>query len=294
MAKLFLSEASLYYCYILFYIQNKPDDVFKYEQQKKLDITNNHLLAYMTANLAINNKQTEYAKNIILKRNPSPEYMVTPVWDLEMGYTTLHHADISGAILSFSSFLHNFKGKFYVKDALEKLSWAYYLQGNMKAAESTRQQILQKGSLSTDADKQALKNAKLGVWPNAVLLKSRLLNDGGYNSEALAILTGKSINDFTKPEDRLEFAYRVGRIYDDLGRSDEAVQMYLLAIKLGETRTEYYAARAALQLGLLYEKQGKKDIAISYYQRCLKMKNHDYKDSLDQKAKAGVARCKGE
>ena len=293
-AKLFLNEASLYYCYILYYMQNKPDEAFKFVQQKKLDITNNHLLAYMTTNLAINNKQTEYAKSIILKRNPSPEYMVTPVWDLEMGYTTLHHLDLTASEQSFTSFLNNFKGKFYVKDAYEKLSWAYYLHGNMKAAESCRQAVLQKGSQTTDADKQAYKNAKLAVWPNALLLKSRLLNDGGYNNEALMLLYGKSINDFTKPEEQLEFAYRVARIYDDIGRSDEAVQMYLLSIKLGESRTEYYAARAALQLGLLYEKQGKKDIAIAYYQKCLGMKNHDYKDSLDQKAKAGVARCKGE
>lgn len=293
-AKLFFNEASFYYCYVLFYIQNKPDDVFQYIQQRKLDVVNNHLLAYMTTNLSINNKQTDNAKNIILKRNPSPEYFSTPVWDLEMGYTTLHHINTTEAIKSFSNFLTAFKGKFYVKDAYEKLSWAYYLRNDMRSAENARQQILKRGSQLTDADKQAYKNAKSGVWPNALLLKARLLSDGGYNNEALTLLAGKSVNDFTKPEDQLEFTYRVGRIYDDLNRFDEAVKTYLYAIKLGENRTEYYAARAALQIGLIYEKQGKKDMAISYYQKCLDMEDHDYKDSLDQKAKAGIARCKGQ
>ena len=153
---------------------------------------------------------------------------------------------------------------------------------------------MQKGNLITDADKQAYKFAKTLVWPNLLLLKARLLSDGGYNKEALTLFVGKSLNDFGTAGDKLEFAYRVGRIYDDLKRNDEAISMYLIAIKLGESRTEYYAARAALQIGLIYEMQGKKDQAILYYQKCLNIKNHDYKDSLDQKAKAGVARCKGE
>ncbi|MEP7318396.1 MAG: tetratricopeptide repeat protein [Panacibacter sp.] len=292
-AKLFFNEASFYYCYVLFYIENKPDEVFQYIQQKKLDVVNNHLLAYMTTNLSINNKQTDNAKNIILRRNPSSQYLSTPVWDLEMGYTMLHHLNTQEAAKSFQLFLANFKGKFYVKDANQKLSWAYYLQGDMKAADNARLQVLKQGSQVTDADKQAYKSAKSGVWPNSLLLKARLLSDGGYNNEALVLLAGKSVNDFPKPEDQLEFTYRVGRIYDDLGRYDEAIKMYLYAIKLGQSRTEYYAARAALQIALIYEKQGEKDAAIQYFQKCLDMEDHDYKDSLDQKAKAGMARVKG-
>jgi hypothetical protein len=69
--------------------------------------------------------------------------------------------------------------------------------------------------------------------------------------------------------------------------------MYLLSIKLGEGRTEYYAARAALQIGLIYEKEGRKDLALKYFRQCIAMKDHDYKDSLDQKAKAGIERCEG-
>ena len=293
LAKMFFNEASFYYCYILFHIENKPDEVFQYVQQRKLDLVNNHLLAYMTANLAINDKRNEYAKNVILQRNMSSEYLNTPVWDFELAYTKIHHLETQEGIQYFQSFVSKFKGKYYLKDAYEKLSWCYYLQGNTNAAENARHQLLTKGSETTDADKQAAKDARSGVWPNPLLLKARLLNDGGYNNEAIALLAGKSAADFTKPEDKLEFAYRIARIYDDVGRDSEAIKMYLLAIKLGEDRTEYYAARAALQIGLIYEQQGKKDVAIKYFQECLDMKDHDYKDSLDQKAKAGIERCKG-
>jgi len=293
MAKLFFNEASFYYCYILFYIQNQQQEVFQFITQRKLDTVNNHLLAYMAANLAINNKQTEYAKNIILNRNKSPEYLDTQLWDYELGYVKLNHLEINEAAKYFQNFVNNFKGQFYLKDVYEKLSWCYYLQGNNAAAENERKLVLQKGSLNTDADKQSQKNAKSGVWPNILLLRARLLNDGGYNSEALNLLNGKSANSFEKPEEKLEFSYRVGRIYDDVGRDSEAVKMYLLAIRLGQNRTEYYAARAALQIGWIYEHQGRKDLAIKYYQQCMDMEDHDYKDSLDQKAKSGIARCEG-
>lgn len=293
LARVFFNEASFYYCYILFYIENNPDAAFDYIQQRKLDVVNNHLLAYMTANLAINNKRTEYAKSIILNRNTSSEYLNSPIWDFELAYTQIHHLETNEAIQYFGRFLSRFKGKYYVKDAYEKLSWCYYLEGNMTAAENARQQVFKKGSEMTDADKQAAKDARAGSWPNPLLLKARLLNDGGYNNEAIAVLTGKNLGSFTDPAEKLEFAYRVGRIYDDVGRDDDAIKMYLLSIKLGEGRTEYYAARAALQIGLIYEKEGRKDLALKYFRQCIAMKDHDYKDSLDQKAKAGIERCEG-
>jgi hypothetical protein len=32
---------------------------------------------------------------------------------------------------------------------------------------------------------------------------------------------------------------------------------------------------------------------MGFFQKCLSLKDHDYKNSLDQRAKSGVARCKG-
>jgi len=127
----------------------------------------------------------------------------------------------------------------------------------MAAANNARQLLIKKGATDSDADKQANKDAKAGTWPNPLLLKARLLNDGGYNNEALALLSGKSNTDFPQVSDNLEFTYRLARIYDDLDRDDEAIKTYLVAIALGKNRQEYYASRAALQIGWIYEKQGK-------------------------------------
>lgn len=293
-AKAFFNEAAFVYPYLMFYIENKKDEALAFTQQRKLDLVNNHLHAYMAANLAINNKQSEFAKNVILNRNRSDEYLKVSIWDFELGFTKLYHLETQEAIKYLESFTNNFKGNFYVKDVYQKLSWCYYLQGNMAKAEETRKNVLLKGSTESDADKQALKDAKLGKWPNILLLKARLLSDGGYHNDAAALLKGKTENDFIKPDEKLEFAYRMARIYDDLGRDDDAIRFYQVAIRLGENRKEHYAARAALQTGQIYEKRGQKSAAITWYQRCLDMDDHEYKNSLDQRAKSGIARCKGE
>lgn len=293
LAKLFADEATFYYCYLMFYIENKPDEVFDLIRSKKLDIVNNHLFAYLTSNLAINSKQTEYARQVIQGRNMSPEYMETAAWDFEMGYVKFHKLQLGDAIYSFQKFIDNFKGQFYVKDVLQKLSWAYYLKGNKEEAEKYRLLILRKGNTESDADKKAYRDAKKGLWPDEILLKARILNDGGYQKEALAILKEKTIDDYVKPEEKLEYAYRMARIYDDMGKDDEAIKFYEMAIKLGKDRTEYYAARAALQIGFIYERRNQKTLAIASFQQCLNMGDHEYKDSLDQRAKSGIARCKG-
>lgn len=292
-AKLFANEAAFYYCYITFYIQNQPEKVFQFITQRKLDLVNNHLLAYMAANLAINNKMNEYARSVIQNRNNSSAYMQTPIWNFELAYVQMRHLELAEATKNFEYYLAHFKGKFYVKDACEKLSWCYYLQGNSTAANNARQMVLKRGNTDTDADKEASKNAKSGKWPNQLLLKARVLNDGGYNEQAIALLKSKDINDFTDPTDRLEYTYRSGRIYDDMNYDDSAVKYYQSAISLGINRTEYYASRAALQIGMIYEKKGNNQLAVQYYKKCLDMPNHDYKDSMDQKAKSGIARCSG-
>ena len=293
-SKMFFNEAAFYYCYLSFYIENNKPEVFQFIQQNNLDIANNHLFTFLAANLGVNFNRVEYAKTVILNRNKSEEYLQTPIWDFEMGLIKLYHLETEEAAHYLENFVLKFKGRFYVKDAYQKLSWCYYLQGNYTKAEQTRQLVMSKGNTDSDADKTALKDAKTGKWPNPLLLKARLLNDGGYNKEALAMLYGKSNTDFTDDGEELEFTYRVGRIYDDLDRDNEAIATYLNAIKLGTHRTEYYAARAALQIGQIYEKQGLKSKAIEYFQICINMKDHDFEDSLEQRAKSGIARCKGE
>lgn len=291
-AKLFREEGIFYHCYLQNYLLNQPEKAFAFIEKQDLDLVNNHLFAYMAANLHLTNKQSWQTQRIIQQRKVSADYLTTAVWDFEMAYARLFHLEADAPVY-FNRFLQQFKGNFYVKDAWLKLGYHYYLQGNNQQYQYCMQQVKQRGNTLADADKRALKEAQSGWLPNKLLLKARLLSDGGYSKEALALLEGKSANDFADMAERLEFAYRLGRIYDDLALDDRALKAYDYTIAQGSQRTEYYAARSALQAGMICEKLLQFAKARAYFQKAMDMQNHDYEESIEQKAKAGLERCKG-
>lgn len=290
--KLFRQEGIFYHCYLQNYLLNQPEAAMAFIEQQQLDLVNNHLFAYMAANLHLTNKRSRTTQLIIQQRKQSAEYLITPVWDFEMAYAKLFHME-ADAHVYFLRFLQQFKGSFYVKDAWLKLGYHYFLQGNMPQYRYCMQQVITKGNTLADADKRALKEAQAQTLPNPLLLKARLLSDGGYSQEAYQLLEGKSANDFANLTERLEFAYRLGRIYDDLGYDDRALKAYDYTISQGSQRTEYYAARSALQAGMICEKMLQFGRARAYFQKAMDMQNHDYEESIEQRAKAGLERCKG-
>jgi hypothetical protein len=285
------NEALFVYPYLIMNFEGNKKKAFDFIEKTDYDYINNHLHAYMATNLYLNNQQSQKALQIASDINPSNAYLDLPFWQLEMGYAYLNDLKLDAAKIALQNFIANFKGQFYVKDAYEKLSWIAYIQGDQTKANLFRKNVLSQGSDITDADKQALQNAKKGTWPHPVLLRARLLSDGGYQNQALAILAGKTSKDFDKDADKTEFAYRLGRIYDLAGQPDQAIHFYKSAIEKGANQPEYFAARAALQIGLIYEQRGNNSLAISFFNTCLEMKNHAFKNSLDQKAKTGIQRC---
>ncbi len=290
-ARLFRDEGIFYHCYLQFYLLNQPEEAIAFIRNANLDLVNKHLFTFMAANLCLNNKQSGQTKIIVNNRNQSAEYMPTTVWDYELANAHLFHLEPE-AEFYFKRFLRNFKGTFYVKDAWMKLAYHYLIHGNEKEYQKTLKMVLTAGKKEVEADKKAFNEAQSGIRPNLTLLKSRLLSDGGYHREALQVLAGKSSADFATPLEKLEFTYRLGRIYDDLGMEDKAKNAYEATVKYGEKSTAYFAARAALQNGLIFEKEANCTQAVAWFERCIGMEGHDYENSLEQKAKAGIERCK--
>ncbi|MFY8006298.1 MAG: tetratricopeptide repeat protein [Sediminibacterium sp.] len=293
-SKVFFQEAAFVYPYLLFYLENKKEEALLFTRQQQLDLSGNHLHLFMTANLAINHQQAALAAGLIQKKQESPDYLTTHVWDFQLGFAQLYRLQTTDARQHFETFLQNFKGKYYVKDVYQKLSWCYWLEDNVAKAEEMRKMVISRGATFSDADKKAMADAQSGKWPDKWLLKARLLSDGGYHTEALSILNNTPVDGLSTAANQLEYHYRMARVYDALGKSTEALKFYAQSIKLGKNRPEYFAARAALQSGQIYENQGNKQLAMEFYRQCINMNQHEYKNSLDQRAKAGIARCMGE
>ncbi|MBK7970390.1 MAG: hypothetical protein IPK08_16405 [Bacteroidetes bacterium] len=58
----------------------------------------------------------------------------------------------------------------------------------------------------------------------------------------------------------------------------------------GSSTTYYFAANAALLSAIIYEEQKQNKEAIEWYKKCLALRNHEYQNSIDQKAEAGLNR----
>lgn len=290
MGQLFKEEVNFYYAYLQFYILHEPDEAVQFIKDRKLDVVNNKLYAFMAANLALNNHQTAYGLQILENRRDGPEYLKVPAINYEMGNLKLNHLELDDAIHYLTLFVNNFKGTYYVKDALSKLSWAYLLKGNMQEARRYRKLVETRGSEVVDADKAALREAKKGLWPDTTILKARILMNGGFFQNALKTILDKKIEDYDEIINKIEYAYFLARIYDELGQDEKAIQLYDATIAGGRNRPEYYAARAALQVGFIYEKRKDSARAIQYFRKCLNMDEEEYKSTLDQRAKAGINR----
>lgn len=191
----------------------------------------------------------------------------------------------------FLSFLNSFHGLNYIKSAYQKLAWTYLMRGNYQKYNENINLVINHGTAVVDEDRQALLEARKKEAPNITLLKARFLFDGGYYDRALHELLDRSLKEFINTKkDLLEYTYRMGRIYHETGNFPKAFQYYKQTIKLGSGQPYYFAANAALQMGIINENAGNNREAEKYYKLCLSMHYEEYKNSLSQKAKAGLKR----
>lgn len=284
------SEAVIYYCYLRFYLLSQQDEVWNYINSTQFPLQGNLFHHLIKANLALNSRRAEVAIQVLKQAQQESGYSKYPILDYELGSAYLHKLDHRNASVYLNSYLSVYKGGFFVKDALQKLSWSSYLQRDLKGAGYYRKKIARSGTLSTDADKQAQRFSESETWPAASLLQARLLIDGGFYNQALQILQGVNPGSLSSMTDKLEYYFRLGRSYDELHQEPKAVEFYQYTINKGRDRKEHFAARSALQMGMLYEKKGRKDEAVKWYKDCLSMKGHDFQANIDQQAKAGLSR----
>lgn len=148
------------------------------------------------------------------------------------------------------------------------------------------------GREHNDKDKQALKEVKRNSAYNPQLLEARIRYDGGYFERAFDLLDKLDANTLVA-DDRIEYYYRLGRVYHDWGKSFQALAPFTECVKLGSNDGNYLPANACLLLGIIYEER--KDVvrARFYFQKCLSYDKHPYTSGMHIKAKAGLKRLKG-
>jgi hypothetical protein len=120
-------------------------------------------------------------------------------------------------------------------------------------------------------------------------MKARLHTDGGYFRQADQALTAFDLRKEQTTKDKIEYFYRKARVQHGLRNLNEARIYYQKTMELSGNLPYYFAPNAALQLG--YMALAEKDLvqARYFFKKALAYPQHDYKRSIDSKAKVALA-----
>ncbi|MBN1339630.1 MAG: hypothetical protein JXA03_09920 [Bacteroidales bacterium] len=284
------AECLFYLAFIQLNLMSEKSKALKYADYftAYYDLKTSPLVVYSVARIYMNNGLNAKALDVLLSRPTGENYYPFHYLDYLTGVAKLNHLE-PDAVIYLLRYVINFGGINYIKSAYQKIAWFYLIEGDTANYHEYMKKVLRFGGKMTDSDKQAEREAEKGLMPNVVLLKARLLFDGGYYPEAEKELLTSHLY-LTGERDSLEMYYRLGRIYHGWGKTGQAVKYYETAIMDGAASEYYYAANAALQLGLIHEEGRNYEKALYYYKAAQNMKNEEYRNSISQKAKAGIDR----
>ncbi|NTW23143.1 MAG: tetratricopeptide repeat protein [Lentimicrobium sp.] len=290
------SESIFLLSFITFNFSSNQDDsnflahLLKAPQNKSL-IAGSPLLVYAASAYYLHNGENDLALNLLQTRPKGQEYYPFHYLDYLTGIAKLNKLD-PGASIYFLRFVVNFKGTSFLKSAYQRLAWIELLNNNLKGYQEYMLRVRLIGNDNIDGDKQALKESGFPKPPDQTLLKARLLFDGGYYDEALLQMDKLKPANLMSPREKLEYTYRLARIYHKMGNTVKTKVYYTRSLSQGAEFPFYFAANSALQLGIIYEASGDNETARLYYEKCLGLKYDEYRNSISQKAKAGLSRVK--
>lgn len=247
------------------------------------------LIAFSYSNILANLGENDKVIAVINSGIISGRYSF-PFLIYKRGVAYLRKGMFDFAQSDFEFFLRNFHGQNYIKAGYQKLAWISILKNDTAAYFKYLDVCSENGSVFSDEDKEAQSEAMGKQVPNTRFLSARLFFDGGYYSESLKSLLSFPVAELGDGNEKLEYAYRMGRIMEKTGRIDKAELCYQSVYEAGKNASSYFASNSCLLLGRVFEKRGEVQRAIQYYKLVLLMKDHQYKNSIDQKAKAALQR----
>ena len=283
-------ETNILYSLIQGYVLQKTDSAAN-EIKNLLEVYPNHrLLNFAGAALSIKNSQSDEALRMLIKLETLPQGMPLTLAYYLKGEAYLHKADYLNAISAYRWFINNTKGQSNIKDSYYKIGLCYWLNGNKNDALDIFQQAREKGQEISEADKYAARTLAAKELPNIPLSKVRYFTDGGYYDQARRILDSIRSPEIPNKRDHIEYYYRKARLAHKMGDIAEAKKFYTETIdNTPEESPWYFAPNACLQMGYLLRAENDLAGARRYFERVREYPRHEYKNSIDTKAKSALS-----
>lgn len=212
-----------------------------------------------------------------------------PLLNYLEGECYLNKLDYKQSEKSFQLYLKKYKGMHHIKVAYYKMAMGSYLNGNSSKTETYLYKTKTEGNKIINTDSYALESANRGM-PNAKILKSRLLFDGGYFKEAEKYLDNLTDSEKENNAIEIEYFYRKAQILEAYGKDSKALSYFEACIKAAPSTSElYYGPKACILAGELLEKTNRTKKALEFYNKVFDFKQHDYKKSIRNEAKRHIA-----
>ncbi|MBL6445914.1 hypothetical protein JMN32_06320 [Fulvivirga sp. 29W222] len=285
----FFNKEALVVSYLLeAYLLNRADEAVINFTNLYKNNKNNLLFGYLYMSLLIKNNQSQKALEAYQHLKKFKEgYLEFNFLNYLTGEIYLQKGEYDLAETYFTEFINNTKGKNFTKDAQYKLFLTYWLDNKENKATQAHLKAQLTGQTKVEADKHASKSLGQPQFPNKVIMKIRLLTDGGFYTEAKTLVSKDY--EFSSKKDKIEFSYRKARLFHKTEDIEEAIKLYATTINETSGENWYFAPNSCLQLGYIYHQTGDSALAKYYFNEVLGYKHHEYKTSLDNKAKAALA-----
>ncbi len=251
------------------------------------DPASNPLLAYLEAKILDVQGKNDELIELLIHVQALEDRLSFPHLSYFLGRAKLARGD-SDANVALEQFLSEHKGKHFIKSTLRYLHWYYRLQNNLVKSEEYRRRVLTEGDDYVGADLQALREMEGDLLPSG-LLRARLGYDAGKFEDALELLDAELYASLQLETDLLEFHYRRGRIFQQLGDELAAIRHFKACTQYQLDPMNFERVNAELQLALLLEVT-QPDSAKVHYKQVLSFKDYPWYEGCQQKAKAGLER----
>lgn len=289
----FKQEAQLIDLLLHAYVLQLSDTQKTLVQQLPKSQPDNLLLHFFATTILMKEGKSEEALYYLNYAPGGEDYLPFPFLDYLRGEIALQKGKYDIAFFFYSKFQQKYKGVNFIKDSNLKLFMSRWLAGRDSDAAQYIKLAGNKGSTIVEGDKFAQRMSEEytagKILPEQkVLFKARYATDGGYLTEAWDFIDNYTEKSFNTASDKAELNYRKGRILQKLNQIDKAIPYYDRAIFLTQDTPLTFGASAALQMGYITRDKKQNTLAVSYFKKAMSYKKHEYKNSIDNKAKAAL------
>ncbi len=281
----------LIHAFILKFTPKKLTDFQEFIQQH----SDNQLFIFFGITTLMKEGKSEVALTIMDNRKLDKNHLPFPFLEYLKAEIYLQKGQYQTASKLFQNFLAKYKGFNFLKDTYYKLFLCYWLDNEEVKGIQYLEKIKSTGSVIVESDQVASKFAESYLNKKSqksvsqqVLMKARLAFDGGYYDKALETINAYSDNSFDPISTPAEYNYRKGRIFQKINNLPQSIIYFERAIMLSENQNWSFGASSALQLGYILQSKNDKTKAKTYFEKAISYKKHEYKNSVDNKAKAAL------